>query len=334
MDLSRSVETIIFPSRRVDSAPTTRRTGPSCSSRRPGADDRRGPVLLASPTGTQEQNLTTQPDACSERNPRIDPFARTVVFEQIDETGVSRIYLFREHPAHERPGDGAGAARARPTSWAPTPTPSSRPTARRSPSRRLTGTGNGGLGTWDLLTLKADGASPPVVIATGPVYRGAPDWGSSGILFVETDAAAWPVAARAASSPTARDAPCSAPRTRAAGWARPAGSRAATGADERAVGLGTRRTGLRKSPNRGKPVRFERDSGTLARERVRQPADHERRQHERREGQRPKRRRSRVVSRRSVANTVDTRPEKTSRVTRCERITCRALPARCRARRE
>ena len=54
---------------------------------------------------------------------------------------------------------------------------------------RLTGTGNGGLGTWDLLTLKADGASTPAVIATGPLYRGAPDWGSRGILFVETDAA-------------------------------------------------------------------------------------------------------------------------------------------------
>jgi len=55
---------------------------------------------------------------------------------------------------------------------------------------RLTGTGNGGLGTWDLLTSKADGVSKPVVIATGPLYRGAPDWGSRGILFVETDAAA------------------------------------------------------------------------------------------------------------------------------------------------
>jgi hypothetical protein len=34
----------------------------------------------------------------------------------------------------------------------------------------------------------------------------------------------------------------------------------------------------------------------------------------------PKRRRSRVVSRKSVANTVETRNEKTTRLTRCERI--------------
>jgi hypothetical protein len=29
-----------------------------------------------------------------------------------------------------------------------------------------------------------------VTIATGPVFRGAPDWGSEGLLYVETDAAA------------------------------------------------------------------------------------------------------------------------------------------------
>jgi hypothetical protein len=27
------------------------------------------------------------------------------------------------------------------------------------------------------------------VLATGPLFRGAPDWGSRGIVFVETDAA-------------------------------------------------------------------------------------------------------------------------------------------------
>jgi Tol biopolymer transport system component len=55
--------------------------------------------------------------------------------------------------------------------------------------RRLTGTGNGGLGTWDLMTVKLDGTEPAVV-ATGPLFRGAPDWGPKGIVFVETDAAA------------------------------------------------------------------------------------------------------------------------------------------------
>jgi hypothetical protein len=35
-----------------------------------------------------------------------------------------------------------------------------------------------------------DGVSAPVVIASGARFRGAPDWGARGILFVETDAAA------------------------------------------------------------------------------------------------------------------------------------------------
>jgi hypothetical protein len=56
--------------------------------------------------------------------------------------------------------------------------------------RRLTGIGNGGLGTWDLLTLRLDGASSPVVVASGARFRGAPDWGERGILYVETDATA------------------------------------------------------------------------------------------------------------------------------------------------
>ena len=44
--------------------------------------------------------------------------------------------------------------------------------------RRLTGTGVAPYGTWDLLTGSADG-TPPVVIASGAVYRGAPDWGTA-----------------------------------------------------------------------------------------------------------------------------------------------------------
>ncbi|HXY42158.1 MAG TPA: hypothetical protein VEQ10_20955, partial [Vicinamibacteria bacterium] len=55
--------------------------------------------------------------------------------------------------------------------------------------RRLTGIGNGGLGTWDLMTMKSDGTAQQVIL-TGAVYRGAPDWGKTGIVFVETDAAA------------------------------------------------------------------------------------------------------------------------------------------------
>ena len=55
--------------------------------------------------------------------------------------------------------------------------------------RRLTGTGNGGQGTWDLMTARLDGTGLTTIV-TGPAYRGAPDWGAQGIVFPEVDLAA------------------------------------------------------------------------------------------------------------------------------------------------
>ena len=39
------------------------------------------------------------------------------------------------------------------------------------------------------------GATPRTLV-TGPLFRGAPDWGPAGILYVETDATVEPLAAR------------------------------------------------------------------------------------------------------------------------------------------
>jgi Tol biopolymer transport system component len=55
--------------------------------------------------------------------------------------------------------------------------------------RRLTAIGNNGLGSWDVMTVRLDGSSLRTV-ATGPEYRGAPDWGPNGIVFQEVDLAA------------------------------------------------------------------------------------------------------------------------------------------------
>jgi Tol biopolymer transport system component len=55
--------------------------------------------------------------------------------------------------------------------------------------RRCTGTGNGGVGTWDIMTVRLDGTGLTTLV-TGPAYRGAPDWGAKGIAFPETDVAA------------------------------------------------------------------------------------------------------------------------------------------------
>ena len=237
----------------------------------------------------------------SERNPRIDPFARTVVFERIDESGTSRIYLYSSTPLTSGPATGP-ALPGTPYVVGADADPVISPDGASVAFTRLTGTGNGGLGTWDLLTLKADGVSTPVVIATGPLYRGAPDWGSRGILFVETDAA------------TSRSQLV---------LVQPDGSgRTVLRTEDASSRMGAPRwlPGELTAPQPGngfvsQPITSV-DSTNAAKAR------------------RPKRRRSRVVSRSSVAKTVDTSAEKTSSVTRCECITCRALPAPCRARRE
>ena len=52
--------------------------------------------------------------------------------------------------------------------------------------RRLTSTGNGGLGMWDIMTIRIDRTNL-TTIASGPVFRSAPDWGPKGILYSEID---------------------------------------------------------------------------------------------------------------------------------------------------
>ncbi len=298
MDLSRAVETIIFPNRRVlraDYSPDGTFVIFSAIPAQTTEED----LFYSQPNGKEEQNLTTTPTV-SERNPRIDPFARTVVFEQSDASGASRIYLYSNTPLTSGPATGP-ALPGTPYAVGTDADPVISPDGRSVAFTRLTGTGNGGLGTWDLLTLRADGTSTPVVIATGPVYRGAPAWGSAGILFVETDAAA-------SRSQLVLVKPDGSGRTvlRTENASEPDGLAPLASRQLRALQLGN---GFVSQPITSV------DSTKAAKARS------------------PKRTRSRVVSRSSVANTVDTSAEKTSRVTRCERITCPALPGRCRARR-
>ena len=186
IDLSRSVETIIFPNRRVESVDYSPDGSFIIYSVLVGQTAQED-LFYAQPNGQQEQNLT-QTAPFRELNPRIDPFARTAVYEGIDETGVSHIYLFSQTPLTSGPATGP-ALPDTPYVVGADADPVISPDGGSILFRRLTGVGNGGLGTWDLLTLRADGASQPQVIVTGALYRGAPDWGPKGIVFVETDAA-------------------------------------------------------------------------------------------------------------------------------------------------
>jgi Tol biopolymer transport system component len=187
LDLARGVETLIFENRRIDSvdyAPDGSFILYSAMVPRTTEED----LFFSRPDGSEERNLT-ETTAFRERNPRVDPFASTAVYEGIDETGVGRIYLFSQTRLTTGP-EGGEALPDTPYVVGGDADPVFSPDGGSIAFRRLTGVGNGGLGTWDLLTLRVDGTSTPKVLATGPVFRGAPDWGPDGIVFVETDAAA------------------------------------------------------------------------------------------------------------------------------------------------
>jgi Tol biopolymer transport system component len=187
MDLSRSVETLVLPRRRVDSADWSRDgsfllfasvTGQA------GAED----LFTSQPNGADERNLTESLDV-RERRARIDPSGRSAVFERIDEAGVSRIYAFPQTPLTSGPATGP-ALPGTPYFVGADADPTFSPDSVSVVFRRLTSTANGGLGTWDLLTRTGGTVATLRTIASGPVYRGAPDWGRAGIVLVETDAQA------------------------------------------------------------------------------------------------------------------------------------------------
>jgi hypothetical protein len=188
MDLSRGVEKLMFPRKAVSSVDWST-DGSFLVYSSPGqglssVED----LYYTEPNAANDQALTSTA-TIRERSPRIDPFQRTAVYEQIDETGVGRIFLYAQPPVALTTGPASGPALPdTPYVVGADADPVFSPDASRVAFRRLTGTGNGGLGTWDVLTVASDGTDLQTVV-TGGLYRGAPDWGKSGLAFVESDAA-------------------------------------------------------------------------------------------------------------------------------------------------
>jgi hypothetical protein len=187
MDLARSVETLVVQRRfvgDVDWSPDGFFLVYSSALENGGRED----LFYATPDGTTDNNLTQTTDV-RERSPRIDPLSTTAVYERIDQSGVGRIFLYGgQAPITAGPETGP-ALPDTPYVVGADASPVFSPDATSVAFRRLTGIGNGGLGTWDLLTVRVDGTNLQTV-ATGPVFRGAPDWSAEGIVFVETDSAA------------------------------------------------------------------------------------------------------------------------------------------------
>jgi Tol biopolymer transport system component len=193
MDLSRSVEKLLFARRQVsavDWSPDSSfliysSTGDGLATTEATED-----LYYCMPNGTSDQTLTSTA-AIRERAPRISPAATTAIFEQIDDTGVAHIALYGQPPVAITSGPATGPALpGTPYVVGADADPVFSPDSKSVAFRRLTGIGNGGLGTWDLMSVGSDGTNPQPILTGGGVFRGAPDWGTSGIVFVETDAAA------------------------------------------------------------------------------------------------------------------------------------------------
>ena len=143
-------------------------------------------IWIMDPNGQNNRNRTLSP-GIAERRPRLNASANSAVYERIDNTGKGKIFIFSAFQVTDG-GPGSDPLPGTPYVVGSDADPDFSPDGRLVVFRRLTATGNGGLGTWDILTARTDGTELTVV-ASGPVYRGAPDWGADGILFNEVDVA-------------------------------------------------------------------------------------------------------------------------------------------------
>ena len=151
-------------------------------------------LFRVDPNGANAGNLVTSATPVStslrRRNPRIDPGTSIVAYESIDPGGKADVFILASQPVRVSPAGTGGALLAgTPYLVGSDANPAFSPDALSVVFRRLTALDSSGLGTWDIMTAKTDGTGF-VALAAGPVFRGAPDWSTSGIVFTEIDAAA------------------------------------------------------------------------------------------------------------------------------------------------
>jgi Tol biopolymer transport system component len=148
-------------------------------------------LFRADPNGANGANLT-QTATVRERNPRIDLATSVVAYERIEAGGKAEVFIFVTGTQQARvspEGPGGALLPGTPYLVGSDADPAFSPDTSSLVFRRLTGIDASGLGTWDIVTAKNDGTGF-TTIATGPVYRGAPDWGAGGIVYPEIDTAA------------------------------------------------------------------------------------------------------------------------------------------------
>jgi hypothetical protein len=190
VDLGRSVETVIAPARRVQGADWA--VDDSFVIFSAGEMEN---LFFSRANGDELRPLTERTDL-NELSPRIARSLEGVAFEILEVTpGKSVIALFPGSNNSVVPlttgGPGTEVLPGTPYIVGSDASPAFTPNSQLIVFRRLTGTGNGGLGTWDLYTVPTlEGLpEPELLVGGGDVFRGAPDWSEAGIVFVETDAA-------------------------------------------------------------------------------------------------------------------------------------------------
>lgn len=137
--------------------------------------------------GQSNQNLTMT-GALRERRPRFNLGGTSLAFERIDATGKGQIWIATSVGlrALTTGGTGTEALAGTPYVVGSDADPVFSPDGRALLFRRLVAAGNGGLGVWDLMTIRTDvAAATPVTFVTGAAYRGAADWNATGVIFVE-----------------------------------------------------------------------------------------------------------------------------------------------------
>ena len=143
------------------------------------------------PGGAQTGPLTAT-STVREGGVRIDPTGSVAVFDRNEQGARSLVYIFFSGANQVQVTSGGtvgGPLPGTPYVVGSDADPDYSPDGQSLVFRRLTSTGNAGRGTWDLMVVRADGSGLAPLV-TGPAYRGAPDWGSRGIVFAEIDSAA------------------------------------------------------------------------------------------------------------------------------------------------
>jgi Tol biopolymer transport system component len=187
LDLARGTEAVLVAGTRRVSGIDWSPIGNALVYSALGTGDRED-MFVMDPNGQNNDNLTTTAEV-DERRPRIDPTGTVAVYERIEGTGKGRIFIYLNANAQLQltsGGPGAGGLTGTPYQLGSDADPDYAPDGRTVVFRRLASLGNGGLGNWDIMTVRADGTAQTVLV-TGPGYRGAPDWSPRGIVFTEID---------------------------------------------------------------------------------------------------------------------------------------------------